>query len=375
MFFLVLIILFLAILGYFFIGKAPRAEEIVWGVVFSQKHSQKLGLPRTFSALNPEGVEITEGDAEKVRDLDYWQESYLAILDDLNVKDIKITTHWDLIEKNSGKYDFEDLDWQIKQAQKRGAEILLVIGLKTGRWPECHIPEWAKNLSKEEQQKSILKLIEKIVLNYENRISIDAWQMENEPFFPFGECPWVDKNFLKKEIDLVKSLDAQTTTHPPHPPAPLARAPRPIVISDSGEGSLWVTAARFGDIVGTTMYKKVWFRQLGTYIYYPLPPTFYWRKAQLIEKIFNKKVIVTELQAEPWGPKLLYDSPLEEQEKTMNLERFQKNIEFAKKTGLDTFYLWGGEWIYWMKEKQNKPEIWQEAKKLFNRTDIYVSEG
>jgi len=34
---------------------------------------------------------------------------------------------------------------------------------------------------------------------------------------------------------------------------------------------------------------------------------------------------------------------LEEQEKTMNLERFQKNIEFAKRTGLDTFYLWGAE--------------------------------
>ena len=344
------VLLFLLIFaGYLFIGEPPPAKEITWGVNFSQKHTENLGLN--------------------------WRETYLALLDDLGVRNIKLITHWDLIEPKEGDYNFEDLDWQIKTADEKGVKILLVIGMKSGRWPECHIPEWAKNLSKEEQQKSILKLIEKIVLNYGNRISIDAWQMENEPFFPFGECPWVDKNFLKKEIDLVKSLDAQTTTHPPHPSAPLARAPRPIVISDSGEGSLWVTAARFGDIVGTTMYKKVWFRQLGIYIYYPLPPTFYWRKAQLIEKIFNKKVIVTELQAEPWGPKLLYDSPLEEQEKTMNLERFQKNIEFAKKTGLDTFYLWGGEWIYWMKEKQNKPEIWQEAKKLFNRTDIYVSEG
>ena len=94
---------------------------------------------------------------------------------------------------------------------------------------------------------------------------------------------------------------------------------------------------------------------------------FWWRKAQLIEKIFNKKVIVVELQAEPWGPKLLYESPLEEQEKTMNLERFTANIEFAKKTGLDEFYLWGGEWWYWLKEKQNNPEIWNEAKKLFSQ--------
>jgi len=324
----------LLIFCYLFIGTPPQAKEISWGVNFSQKHAQNLGLD--------------------------WKETYSALLDDLKVKNIKLITHWDLIELNEGKYYFEDLDWQIKKAEEKDARLLLVIGMKTGRWPECHIPGWAKNLNKEEQQKEILEMIEEVVLRYRDRASVGAWQVENEPFFPFGECPWVDKNFLKKEIDLVKSLDSQS---------------RPIVISDSGEGSLWVNAAKLGDIVGTTLYKKVWFRQLGNYIYYPFPPIFYWRKAQLIEKIFNKKVVVIELQAEPWGPKLLYESPLEEQEKTMNLERFKANIEFAKKTGLDEFYLWGGEWWYWLKEKQNKPEIWQEAKKLFNRTDIYVSEG
>jgi len=329
-----ILVIFLLFAGYLFIGTPPQAKEISWGVNFSQKHAQNLGLD--------------------------WKETYSALLDDLKVKNIKLITHWDLIELNEGKYYFEDLDWQIKKAEEKDARLLLVIGMKTGRWPECHIPGWAKNLNKEEQQKEILEMIEEVVLRYRDRASVGAWQVENEPFFPFGECPWVDKNFLKKEIDLVKSLDSQS---------------RPIVISDSGEGSLWVNAAKFGDIVGTTLYKKVWFRQLGNYIYYPFPPTFYWRKAQLIEKIFNKKVVVIELQAEPWGPKLLYESPLEEQEKTMNLERFKANIEFAKKTGLDEFYLWGGEWWYWLKEKQNKPEIWQEAKKLFNRTDIYVSEG
>ncbi len=285
-----------------------------------------------------------------------FKETYLALLDDLGVRNIKLITHWDLIEPEEGDYNFEDLDWQIRVAEEKGAKLLLVIGMKTGRWPECHIPEWAKNLNKEEQQKEILEMIEEVVLRYRDRVSVGAWQVENEPFFPFGECPWVDKNFLKKEIDLVKSLDYNP---------PTANQKRPILISDSGEGSLWINAAKFGDIVGTTLYKKVWFRQLGNYIYYPFPPTFYWRKAQLIEKIFNKKVVVVELQAEPWGPELLYESPLEEQEKTMNLERFKANIEFAEKTGLDEFYLWGGEWWFWMKEKQGQPEIWNEARKLF----------
>lgn len=113
------------------------------------------------------------------------------------------------------------------------------------------------------------------------------------------------------------------------------------------------------------MYKRVWFRQIGIYIHYPFPPTFYWRKAKYIEKIFDKEVICVELQAEPWGPKLLYDSPIEEQEKTMNLEQFQKNVEFAKRTGFNRFYFWGAELWYWLKTEQNNPEIWNEARKLF----------
>lgn len=321
---LTFLVVFLLLLGYFFVGVTKPAKEITWGVNFSQLHAQNLGLD--------------------------WKETYLALLDDLKVKNIKLISQWDLIEQEKDKYNFEDLDWQVQKAEQTGAKILLVIGIKTGRWPECHIPDWAKNFSKEEQQKEILEIIEEIVSRYRFTKSIDMWQVENESFFPFGECPWTDKEFLKREIALVKSLDLQK---------------RPVLISDSGEGSFWIQSARLGDIVGTTMYKKVWFHQLKTYITYPFPSTFYNRKALYIDKIFGKKVIVVELQAEPWGPKLLYDLPLAEQQKTMNLEQFKYNIEFAEKTGLDTFYLWGGEWWYWMKVRQNQPEIWEEARRLF----------
>jgi len=318
------LILLLIIVGFLFIGRPSEAENIVWGVNFSQKHTQGLGLD--------------------------WQETYSALIDDLGATNIKLATYWDLIEKGEGDYDFGDLDLQVKEAEQKGVNLFLVIGMKSPRWPECHIPEWAKGLTKEEQQEKILNLVKQIVSRYQDYSSITMWQIENEPFFPFGECPWVDKEFLKKEVEQVKNLDKQK---------------RPVVISDSGEGSFWISAARVGDVVGTTMYKKVWIHQLGIYLTYPLPPNFYWQKAQIIKTFFNKKVICVELQAEPWGPRLLYDSPLEEQQKSMDLQRFQQNIDFARKTGLDEFYLWGGEWWYWMKEKQNQPQIWEEAKKLF----------
>lgn len=321
-----LAILFLALLfgGYLFIGSAKPAEEITWGVNFSQKHAESLGLD--------------------------WKENYLALLDDLDVRSLKLATYWDLLEKENGQYNFDDLDWQIEKAGDYGAQIFLVIGMKTSRWPECHIPEWAKSLNKKEQQDRILKLLEKIVLRYRSATPVWTWQVENEPFFPFGECPRIDKNFLKKEINLVKSLDNQN---------------RPVIITESGELPLWITAARYGDIVGVTMYKKVWFSQIKRYITYYFPPVFYNRKAEIIKKLFGKKVIGIELQAEPWTPNLIYNSSLTEQFKTMNLEQFKYNIEFAKKTGLSQHYLWGAEWWYWMKEKQNRPEIWEEAKKLF----------
>lgn len=321
---LIIFIVFLLVIAFFFVGSPKKAENIQWGVNFSQKQAELLGLN--------------------------WKENYLALIEDLGAKDIKLASYWDLIEKKEGEYDFQDLDWQIKTAKEKEVKLLLVIGMKTPRWPECHIPEWAKSKNKEEQQERILNLIEKIILRYKDSTSIKMWQVENEPFFPFGECPRVDKDFLKEEINLVKSLDEKG---------------RPIVISDSGEGSLWIQAARFGDVVGTTMYEKVWVRQFGVYINYPFPPIFYWRKAQMVKTLFNKEVICIEFQAEPWGKKLLSESPVEEQQKTMNLDLLRKNIEFAKQTGLKKFYLWGGEWWYWLKEKQGNSEIWEEVKKLF----------
>ena len=238
---------FLVLGGYFFVGSAEPAEKITWGVNFSQKQAESLGFN--------------------------WKEIYSALLEDLKVRNLKLATYWDLLEKEKGEYNFDDLDWQIGKAKDYGAKVFLVIGMKTPRWPECHIPEWAKGLSKEAQQERILGLLEEIVIRYRGATPVWAWQVENEPFFPFGECSWSDKDFLKKEIALVKSLDNRN---------------RPVVISDSGEFSFWITAAALGDEVGATLHRKVWFKELNRYVQYPIPPIFYWRKAQIIDKFFLK---------------------------------------------------------------------------------------
>jgi len=310
--------------GFLYMYKAAMAKNIIWGAAFSQKHAADMGLD--------------------------WKETYLALLDDLRIKNIKLAAHWDLVEPSDGVYDFADLDWQLEQAWTRNAKVMLAIGMKTPRWPECHVPEWAKNIGKEAQQEKILAMLEALALRYRGNSAVVSWQVENEPLFVFGDCPWVDENFLKKEVALVRSLD---------------ESKRPVVISESGEGSWWVKAAQIGDIVAVTMYRRVYFHEIKTYVTYPIPPAFYWVKSKIVNLIFKKPVVCGELQAEPWAANQIYDGG-DGDAKTMDIKQFNENIAFAKNTGFDTFYLWGSEWWYWMKTKHNQPQFWEEARAIFN---------
>jgi len=325
-----LLFLSLTIVGFFslfflflFAGNAPLAEDIIWGVNFSFKQAERLSLD--------------------------WREVYENALTDLKAKHIRVAVHWDAVEADKNQFFFEDIDWMMERAREEGAEVILAVGMKTPRWPECHVPSWAATLPQLEQQKEISEMLTALVTRYRDHEALGAWQVENEPLFPFGECPWMDSTFLKDEISLVQSLDSG----------------HDVFTSDSGELSFWWQAATLGDKVAVTLYQKAWFEPLKRYVDYPLPPVFYGRKAWLVEQVFGKEVFVGELQAEPWTPFALEDASLTEQAKTMDIARFKDNIAFAKETGLDTFYLWGTEWWYWLKEVHGNDEILKEAKKLF----------
>lgn len=324
-----LVAVVLGVMVYFFVGKARPAQNITWGVDFSQMQAESLGLD--------------------------WEEAYLAILEDLGVKNIKLHTQWDHIEGQQGDYYFQDTDWQLAQAKSHGASIIYVLGMKTGRWPECHIPSWANNLSEQQQKDELLSYVKQVVLRYKDNSTIKYWQVENEPFFDFGQCPpWYYKSqdFLKEEVSLVKSLDPT----------------RKIVVSDSGEFSMWFGAANIGDVVGITMYRGSWTHisnSFGFYFHYFFSPAFYQKKAMLVSAIFGKPVICIELQAEPWASKPFNNVSLAEQYKSMNLQMMGDNVGFARQTGFDTFYFWGAEWWYWLKVTQNQPDIWDYVKQVF----------
>lgn len=315
---LVAIILFFAVL---WLPAFNRPQPIEFGVSFSKSYAKSLGLD--------------------------WRKVYLAILDDLKVKRLRLMSEWDEIELTEGNYNFEALDWQIAEAEKRGIDVLLIIGERQPHWPECHTPSWLLERPREEVQERLIDFLKITVNRYKNSPAIKMWQVENEPLFNlFGKCPRGTKNFLEREINLVRSLDS-----------------RPILITDSGELSTWRKTAHLGDYFGTTIYRFVYNPNFGYFIHF-LPPSFYRLKTKLVS-LKKEKVIIAELQAEPWVKSgSILNTPLEEQKKLMGNRRIEGLLDFARKTGFSPAYIWGAEWWYWLREQEDD-SAWQIGKKLW----------
>jgi len=158
----------------------------------------------------------------------------------------------------------------------------------------------------------------------------------------------LDKDFLIKEISLVRKLDKK----------------RPIILTASGELSSWIQPAIYADVLGTTLYRIIWNDRIG-HITYPIPAVFYYKRANFVKRVTGiEKVIIIELQAEPWGPKMIYETDVRFQTASMDLDKFKGIIDYTYRTGFDEAYLWGVEWWYQRKEQGNDT-VWSEAKKLW----------
>lgn len=264
-----------------------------------------------------------------------WKDTYKRMFEDLNIKRVRVPTYWTTTEHSNDIYDYSDIDFMLNVAGQNSAKVLLVLGLKQPRWPECHIPVWAKNLSLRQRQQKMLTLIKNLLDRYRSNDVIWGWQVENEPLFGFGEsCDKADLDFLKQEAQLVRSLDPS----------------RPVVISDSGEWSLWVNSMQLSDILGISLYRYANIEGYG-YLSYTFPKIFYMAKSYLIRKLFapyNTKTIIVELQTEPWLKQGVLETSLEEQTGLLPLDKLKGNINFAKKAGFSEIYLWGVEWWYYL---------------------------
>jgi hypothetical protein len=265
---------------------------------------------------------------------------------------VRIGLNWDEIEIQPGQFYFDDYDWMFQEAEKRGIEVLPVVGFKLPRWPECRAPNWTRNFSEKEFKEAQFRMIEAVVEHFKRYSNIKRWQMENEAFIEwFGDCPPMKDSLVREKVKFLRRLDST----------------RPILMTESGELSSWLKSALVADELGVSLYRRVWNKYYGYSNYY-LPPSFYRRKANLVRLLTGKKnlpIIVSELQLEAWTPKGVLKTPLEEQLRFMNADYLKETLNYARRTGFDTFYGWGVEWWWWLKEKGH-PELWEVAKKEFS---------
>lgn len=304
----------------------PRQQNLdyrpgFFGVTFSKKFCSELGLD--------------------------WKSVYTAVLNDLEVKEIRLPVYWDDIEREEGVFDFSDYDYIFSEGKKHNVNFIANVGWRLPRWPECHAPEWTNGENLSVIQDRAILMLKEVIERYKEDPNITAWQLENEPFFnAFGVCPPSDDEFFNRELELVRKLDD-----------------RPVIISATGELSFWTKEANLADIFGSTLYRVVWGPWTG-YVRYPIPAWFYRLKARLAGVPRGKAVII-ELQAEPWVP---YGSmaylPEQEARKSFNIEQFKANLQYAINVDFDKAYLWGVEWWYWQYQHEN-PDYWVLARALF----------
>lgn len=322
--FLIFLVILVAVVNFYFTINPLTSANIKFGLSYSPKYAKSLNL-------DP-------------------KQTYQQILKDLRVKNIRLIVYWDELEAEKDRFNFTDLDFYLDEAKKVGAALYLTVGYKVPRWPECSAPSWLNQHDIKFRQERQLNMLKQVILRYDAHQEVLAWQIENEPLVSFfGICPPPDRNFLHRQIKFIKS-----------------QTQKPIILTDSGELRSWVTPMKLSDIFGSTLYRKVHNPIFG-YINYPIPPWHYFVKSSLVRTLFapqNQKTIVAELQAEVWLSKDVKEVSVSDQAKNFSIKDFKDNIEFAKRTGFDQFFLWGTEWWYFM-AKNGHPEYLEYARSLF----------
>ncbi len=319
-FFAYLALIICIVYGVFLLLSTKRFD-VTYGISFSQNHASDLGLD--------------------------WKKVYVDMLSELKPKYIRVAAMWNDVEAEQGEYNFSNVDFMMDRAKDFDTKVVLVVGQKAPRWPECHIPDWVE-ADGEVAHENLLAYVKAVTERYKDHGALEIWQVENEPFitFKFGKCKKYEKSATYEEVALVKSIDAVHKT----------------IVTDSGELSTWARASRAGDLFGSTLYRIVQTPGGTRFSYGFLPAGFYRAKARMWGRGYDD-FFISELQAEPWftdsNP---WSTPVDEQEKTMNIERLAKHFDYVERVGASRAYLWGVEWWYFMKEYKADARYWDAVK-------------
>jgi hypothetical protein len=283
-------------------------------------------------------------------------EQTMDALTSIGVKQFRLVSYWSDMEPSPGHYDFSQLDWEFQKAEAAHAKVILTVGLRQPRWPECHAPSWVDTSQPESQwQPQLEAFMKQVVERYKNSPSLESYQLENEYFLKgFGQCTNFSRQRLVSEYNLVKATD------PDHP----------IIVSRSNNTLGFPVGQPQPDEFSVSVYRRVW--DAGwthRYLEYPQPAWFYAFLAGTQKIITGKDMMIGELQAEAWPPngQTIQNTSLAEQNKSLDAKRLKSNFEFGKATGMRSIDMWGAEYWYYRDVKLHDPSLWNVAKQEFGR--------
>ena len=273
----------------------------------------------------------------------------------IGVKQFRLVSYWSDGEPNQGQYDFTQLDWQFQKAEAAHAKIILTIGLRQPRWPECHIPNWASQEPTSVWEPQLNAYMSAVMERYKSSPSLQSYQLENEYFLHgFGTCTNYDRSRLIDEYSLVKSLDS---VHP--------------VIIPRSDNAIGIPVNKpQPDEFSISIYRRVWDATVShRYLEYPYPAWYYGFLAGWQKIADHKDMMIGELQAEAWAPhgESITQTNLAEQNKSINAKRLSDVFNYGKATGMRSIDLWGSEYWYYRLVVLKDPSLWNVAKQEFKQ--------
>jgi hypothetical protein len=280
----------------------------------------------------------------------------LDALINIGVKQFRFVSYWNNIESIKGSYDFTQLDWQFQKAEAAHTKVILSLGLRQPRWPECHAPDWAAQETTTLWTSQLLAFIQATVVRYKNSPALQSYQLENEYFLKgFGSCTDFSRQRLINEYKLVKITDKN----------------HPVIIGRSNNALGFPVGQPQPDQFSISVYKRVWDTGVThRYLEYPFPAWFYGFIAGVQQIFMHKNMIIGELQAEAWPPhgQVITKTTLEEQNKSLDAKRLKSRFQYGRDTGMRDRVLWGGEYWYYRMEVLHDPSLWNVAQQEFMKS-------
>jgi hypothetical protein len=289
---------------------------------------------------------------------------------------IRLAAYWDKLEPAPGAFDPSWLDWQVDAAERAGKQVIICTGpVKAFGYPEFFVP--AHHLPAPLPEGELvtpqthgalldagIEFLTRVIDRYATRSNVVAWQVEHEAADPLGvEHSWrLSAEFAAAEVAAARGAD------PSRPVLMNGFLPvtAPVAATQwwrtRGQGDSLTVAESLADIVGVDYYSRHAVTARGGRSMYldgtasQLGPRRYKSMARRATA-GGKRLMITEIQAEPWEAVTVPPSPpgrgmyscLPEH----MIAAYNRCVRWSRRTppGASAYLFWGAE--YWfLRERQ-----------------------